>query len=247
MQIKEKIINRKLLYEKIAEEFPHDILLKKYEHITRLKKVIYFIKKLGSNFLILDAGCGGGVQLSEVIKFNSAIGIDISKKRLIEAKHRVKNAILVNGDIYFLPFKNQIFDISLMLEVIEHLYYPRAALKEIYRVLKSNGYLILTLPCRTNILDIILSDKKWGLLEDMSHIQFYTISSIKKILSKENFKIINHIGGPCLRWNINVLNKTIFRKKRVYKIMDKIASIIPIIKKYGAIETILAQKINENN
>lgn len=52
----------------------------------------------------------------------------------------------VFGDAGQLPFPDACFDTVLLLEVLEHLRYPEAALSEIARVLKPEGVLLMTLP-----------------------------------------------------------------------------------------------------
>lgn len=46
----------------------------------------------------------------------------------------------------YLPFKNESFDIVIMLAVLEHLHYPESMLQEISRVLKPKGAAIITAP-----------------------------------------------------------------------------------------------------
>jgi len=52
-----------------------------------------------------------------------------------------------------LPFENNYFDFFFAGEIIEHLFDSRFFLKEIHRVLKINGYLILSTPNLARIDD----------------------------------------------------------------------------------------------
>jgi len=45
-----------------------------------------------------------------------------------------------------LPFKNNAFDMIILTEVLEHLPEPEEALKEIRRVLRAGGFLVVTVP-----------------------------------------------------------------------------------------------------
>ena len=47
-----------------------------------------------------------------------------------------------------LPFENESFDIVTMLAVLEHLSYPEDILKEINRILRKDGRLVLTVPSK---------------------------------------------------------------------------------------------------
>lgn len=89
---------------------------------------------------ILDAGCGRHSFVSEVIKaqkFN-AIGLDIFEPNVREAKNnKVYRDVLV-GDARQLPFKSKEFDLSVSIEVLEHLEKEdgERALAELERVSK---------------------------------------------------------------------------------------------------------------
>ena len=50
------------------------------------------------------------------------------------------------ADVQRLPFRGEMFDTVLCLEMLEYVKSPQAALQEIHRVLKTDGTLILTLP-----------------------------------------------------------------------------------------------------
>lgn len=48
----------------------------------------------------------------------------------------------LRASTYKLPFKSEIFDNVLLIEILEHLKEPKNAIKEISRVLRKNGKLI---------------------------------------------------------------------------------------------------------
>lgn len=114
----------------------------------KVKKILsYLLHRKGLS--ILDAGCGSG-WLSFILMRRGfkVVGLDISRERLLkEAKRHLKDTIpLVEGDLHQLPFKKESFDIVVCAEVLEHLKNPAIGLKEINRVLKKEGRLILTIP-----------------------------------------------------------------------------------------------------
>lgn len=57
-----------------------------------------------------------------------------------------RNRVSVFCDAHQLPFGGDTFDSVLCTEVLEHLREPREAMREIYRVLKNGGSLLLTTP-----------------------------------------------------------------------------------------------------
>ena len=60
-----------------------------------------------------------------------------------EYSHIFQGAFLM-GNVYNLPFKSGMFDVVLMIEVLEHLSDPKRAVNEVKRVLKEEGMFIAT-------------------------------------------------------------------------------------------------------
>ncbi|MBU6996373.1 MAG: class I SAM-dependent methyltransferase [Theionarchaea archaeon] len=89
---------------------------------------------------ILDLGCGTGL-LSEYLH-SRIVGIDISFKMLDQARTRER---VVQGDMDFLPFRNEVFDAVVSFTSLQNLSDVNPALKEVRRVLKSGSPFIVTL------------------------------------------------------------------------------------------------------
>ncbi len=97
---------------------------------------------------VLDCGCGMGVYLMLMGRLRrlSLVGVDGDLDRLHWAEREQVPASLSGVNIHDLPFADNSFDKVLMSEVLEHLADDRAALREIYRVLKPGGILALSVP-----------------------------------------------------------------------------------------------------
>lgn len=95
-----------------------------------------------SNPVILDSGCGTGRDLKE---YPNSTGMDINLTGLFFAKE--KNILLINGNVNAIPVKNNIFDIILSMDVVQHKGVEEAeSVRQYARVLKKNGILIINLP-----------------------------------------------------------------------------------------------------
>jgi len=110
-------------------------------YIRKLKIVEEFINSISNirNLKVLDAGCGEGILVEKYRKQ----GIDI-----IGLDSSYESDYVEKGDVLNTGYKDNSYDIVFFLDVIEHLCFvdQEKALKEIKRILKPQGYLILSVP-----------------------------------------------------------------------------------------------------
>ena len=122
---------------------------------SRIKVLMRFLRKARLNpRMILDVGCGP-MFISYALVGNATseyIGVDIMRadrlKKYRDAMNNigVKTLQVVRASAEQLPFRNGIFDFALSLDVLEHLSKPREAATEIYRVVKDDGMVAVSLP-----------------------------------------------------------------------------------------------------
>jgi SAM-dependent methyltransferase len=107
-----------------------------------------FTPKTGG--LFLDIGCNNGVKSVEFGRFIDArltLGIDFECLALRESKARGIFAVAVDlNQGASLPFPSSFFDCIHAGEVMEHLFSPDYLLKEIHRLLKPDGYAVISTP-----------------------------------------------------------------------------------------------------
>lgn len=122
---------------------------------SRIKVLMGFLRKVRlKSRMILDVGCGP-MFISYALVGNYAgeyVGVDImcadrlKKYRDAMRNIGVKRLQVVRAGAESLPFRNGIFDFALSLDVLEHLRKPREAVMEIYRVVKGDGTVAVSLP-----------------------------------------------------------------------------------------------------
>ena len=94
---------------------------------------------------VLDAGCGTGLLFNYVgNKARLIVGIDISKKTLMQALRRIRdmkisNVLLVQADVDNMPFDTGVFDRVFSLTVLQNSPEPDRTLIEIKRVGKHDA------------------------------------------------------------------------------------------------------------
>lgn len=140
-----KILTKKeLFYESIASEFNN--VMNRYEVAKRLSLVF---NKLLSNIkgkTFLDAGCGIGLFSEAAWKKGALVtSLDVGPKLLMEVAKKCKSRRVI-GNVAQMPFSDDTFDIVLATEILEHTADPDKSFKELCRVTKPGGILIITMP-----------------------------------------------------------------------------------------------------
>jgi ubiquinone/menaquinone biosynthesis C-methylase UbiE len=141
--------------------------------------------------IILDLACGNGVFTRKLVKRGCRVaGIDISPKAILSDKKITERGCnLLVGDAESLPFKNEVFDKVVSLCSLEHFENDEEALREIYRVLKVNGIVVLTVDSFTwNLSGKILSKHKM----DHAVVNYYSIKELKIKLEKLGFRVVSY-------------------------------------------------------
>lgn len=119
-----------------------------HQNIKKHEEKIY---KVINNKSVLEIGCSSGNAAKKYINYsNSFIGIDISDKAIEYAKSLdLKKANFICLDAHQLPFKDSSIECIIVSSLLHHLDL-NIILKEIHRVLKTNGILIFREPLGIN-------------------------------------------------------------------------------------------------
>ncbi|MEK7572831.1 MAG: class I SAM-dependent methyltransferase [Patescibacteria group bacterium] len=112
---------------------------------------------------ILDVGYGGGTFIPMLYKIAKNIyGIDTMPYPAIVNKilnkEKLKKANLIVGSIFKSPYKDNFFDRIVCVSVLEHFKGKQInnAVKEMYRILKPGGYIIIGSPVKNSMTDFII-------------------------------------------------------------------------------------------
>ena len=144
----------------------------------------------------LDVGCGKK-PYENLFKSSEYIGMDIENPGHSHGNEDV--------DVYYdgkkFPFRKAEFDSIVVNQVLEHVFEPEDFLKEIKRVLKKGGFLLLTVPF------------VWDEHEKPNDYGRYTSFGLKHLLGKSGFKIIKFEKSTCgFRAIIQLINELIVKK-----------------------------------
>jgi len=122
---------------------------------TNLNKIPSFLRvkewlDVRPNELILDAGCGTGHQLNYYCgDATTGVGVDFSEVAIIIARENFTRHQFLLQDLTKLEFEDEKFDKIVCFNTIEHIQDQDKAMKELRRVLKKGGIIVMG----TNIKD----------------------------------------------------------------------------------------------
>lgn len=98
--------------------------------------------------LVLDAGCGTGLLFEHVaVSTKAVVGLDISKKTLLQARDRAKNSRnvhLILADADHMPFTQDTFDHVFAITLIQNSPDPIETLNEVLRVVRNDAIVVVT-------------------------------------------------------------------------------------------------------
>jgi 2-polyprenyl-3-methyl-5-hydroxy-6-metoxy-1,4-benzoquinol methylase len=149
-----------------------------------------FESRLNNDRRSLDIGCAAGyfVNYLKERRWHSS-GIDISESCVKFAKR--SGLDVSQGDYLKINFSKK-FDLITLWATIEHLHRPDLVLKNAYKDLNSNGMLYIS-TCRADGINFMkLYGKKWRFYNFPEHIYFFSHTTLKKLLKKSGFKIVNY-------------------------------------------------------
>jgi ubiquinone/menaquinone biosynthesis C-methylase UbiE len=140
------------------------------------------VSGLAGGYHVLEIGCGTGSVLEAIehaCDKGRVVGMDIHAEGLRFARSRV-GCPLVQADIRRMPFTEQ-FALIGMFDVLEHLPDDEQMLKDVYRIVRPGGALVLTVPALASL---------WSYADEASrHQRRYELDDLANRLTAAGFTI----------------------------------------------------------
>jgi uncharacterized protein (TIRG00374 family) len=160
-----------------------DLLVQKYWQQRRTDALKTMLGAKDQD-IILDIGCGSGVQLRalDVAHPKMLIGMDLNRNALLFAKKKgIPESEFLIADAQYLPFRNSSINKIICAEIIEHLHEPEKMIHEAQRVLQAGGRIAISTPNERST---------WGIFElfwdrfgrgrnfGETHLKFFTVKEL---------------------------------------------------------------------
>ncbi len=171
-------------YNSIAERY----LAERTRDSQDVRLIYKFIERLSANAKVLDAGCGAGIPITQILSERFDItGIDFSEAQIKLAKARVPNGTFICQDMTKLDFPDESFDGICSYYAIIHI--PReehrALLANFYRMLKPGGFALLCLGA-----EHLIDDMEEDYLGTRMYWSHYDTETYLEILRECGFSIL---------------------------------------------------------
>jgi SAM-dependent methyltransferase len=139
---------------------------------------------------ILDAGCGTGNNLRHLARYGRAVGVDLSEEAV--AFCRSRGVAAARAELLSLPFPEGSFDCVTSLDVVYHRWVrdDAAAVREMARVLRPGGVLLLRVPA----LRIL-----WGAHDEAVHSRHrYRRGEVRRLLESAGLLVERATYANCV-------------------------------------------------
>jgi len=168
---------------------------------------------------ILEVGCGSGGNLPLLAGYGNVYGMEPEDTAREYAQKRKIGTVLAGSLPDEIPFNEQLFDLIVMTDVLEHLTDDQLALQRLYPKLKTGGYILITVPAFPFL---------WSKHDELHHHKRrYTMKRLRAILLNAGYDIVkasylNFIMFPAiagLRLTRKFIGKTDTDDLRMYPAM----------------------------
>ena len=152
------------------------------------------LRDLPNTSPVIEVGCGDASFTTELAKhFSRVTAIDISAGQIAENAARWPAITFLQHDVSErFPFADGTFEVVWCSEVLEHLFDPAFALREMHRILRAGGRLLVTVPYHGRFKNLLIALFKWDehFVPSSPHIRFYTKRTLSRIAGAAGFSAI---------------------------------------------------------
>tara|TARA_B100000508_G_scaffold121389_1_gene103033 strand:+ start:10924 stop:11979 length:1056 start_codon:yes stop_codon:yes gene_type:complete len=137
---------------------------------------------------MLDIGCGNGHLIKRLAKMGWEVeGMDFDPMAVEYCKSQGLNA--KSGDFFELNYPSDYYDAVTLSHVIEHVPDPKKTIREVFRILKPGGKIVMETPNSKSWMYTDLFQSEWLHLHPPAHIHVFNLSNLKQIVLESGFEV----------------------------------------------------------
>jgi len=183
---------------------------------------------------VVDLGCGDGQWSIEIARhFPKAklIGVDYNELRLERYKHHVPTAEALFGSCLEVPLEDNSADFLMFHQVLEHIPQPQDALREVRRILKPDGRLLLSVPnegtwLKQKVQYPFIERKA---MKTTDHVNFWTRETLRRLLRANGFRV-QQLDAMGFYFPHNGVSRRIVGRKPLYHIALAASHVAPVLR-----------------
>jgi len=146
----------------------------------------------GGGGQLLELGCACGFLLVAARERGFAVqGIEPSTWAAAHAR-AAYGLDVKSGSLETVAIPSASCDVAVMADVIEHLADPRQTVRQIGRILRPGGRLLILTPDVGSLVARLAGPRWWGLLDD--HYFYFSRQTLRRLLESEGFAIERIVG-----------------------------------------------------
>ncbi|MCX6950761.1 MAG: class I SAM-dependent methyltransferase [Verrucomicrobia bacterium] len=149
------------------------------------------LRDLPATTPVIEVGCGDASFTTDLARhFSNVTAIDISAGQIAENIKAFPGIKFLQHDVSErFPFPDASFEVVWCSEVLEHLFDPEFALREMHRILRPGGRLLVTVPYHGRFKNLLIALFKWDVhfAPSNPHIRFYTNNTLSRITRTAGF------------------------------------------------------------
>ena len=243
-------------------------IIRKLEKAYRYHLLNYEVSKVIKEAKIrtgrlLDVGCGSGNRLNIFRESGfETYGVEISQYAEY-ARDRLGLKV-TQGDLFDAQFPDAFFDIITLHNVLEHTHDPQSVIKELHRILKEDGIIVVQVP-NIDCLQFKLFKKRWAAMDIPRDLYYFNVSLLENAMGKGRFAVkkVDHFNNwwhpptlvisiwpaldPQFSWRTEASKANSYFRRVFWGLMTLIVSPLTKLESLmgkGAIITIYARKIS---
>lgn len=176
----------------------YEEIFKKYGLSPTQQKILEIV---GKKRTVLEIGSSTGYMTRAFLENGCIVDVvETDQKAVVKLPKAIRKVIQSSIEDSSVYPKLSSYDFIIMADVLEHLGLPEKVLKELAQVATSETQLIVSLP---NVASWVMRKQLFfkgdfeyqesGIL-DRTHLHFYTVNSLPKVIERNGWKVINTIG-----------------------------------------------------